>query len=235
MMRIETIWTPDQPWLDSQEAAELLDRTVEWIRFRRGLPPAPLAGFRALHAAGRQNRRADWEAIRNWLVDVNKGLVFGMIHRVAQRSDLDVDEWISDGMLKLDNCVRRFDPWRGLQFSTYFCNAIWRPFLRNRRRESEYRLRFCSLESVGSRIALSALRADAAAAYYAERAVTLIDGPSALLTADERTVLRSRYLSEDGRRRRYRELGPELGCSASRIQQITASGLRKLREALRGV
>ena len=60
-----------------------------------------------------------------------------------------------------------------------------------------------------------------------------VEGVLATLTSRERRVLELRYGLEDGRRRTQREVGPYFALGGSRIQQIEAKALRKLRHPSR--
>jgi RNA polymerase sigma factor (sigma-70 family) len=58
----------------------------------------------------------------------NIGLVGEMIKRVEMANGLGMnrDDLFADGLSSLVNCARRFDPKRGVRFSTYACNGIFR-------------------------------------------------------------------------------------------------------------
>jgi RNA polymerase sigma factor (sigma-70 family) len=125
--------------------------------------------------------------------------------------------------------VVNFNPWRGIRFSTYACNAIIRGFVAVARRERRFRDRNLKAQELRS----PETRDDDGSSFthngrdevMAKRMIQEAPG----LTASERFVLAHRYLTEKST---LEKVGRLIKVSKERARQIQLSGLSKIREAL---
>jgi RNA polymerase sigma factor (sigma-70 family) len=153
----------------------------------------------------------------------NLGLVYWCLKQLrglegARNRDL-ADDALGAGMVGLARAVRRYDPSRGVTFSSYAAVGIRRSMYKTVRAEMGRRQREGGL---GDFDPLAAAPPDA---------VELTDLAAALLAGlcpREQEVLRLRYWGGLS----MRLAGLRLGLSKQRVQQIEAQALGKLRERL---
>lgn len=65
---------------------------------------------------------------RNKLIEDNINLVYTMVNRYFQKYAYD-DDFIQEGMLGLIKASDKFNPEKGVKFSTYACNCIRNKFI----------------------------------------------------------------------------------------------------------
>jgi RNA polymerase primary sigma factor len=171
-----------------------------------------------------------WEAVREYIVQINLGLVYSMIGRFSTAKLLDEDDLLSDAMLALTRAVDRFNPWRGYRFSTYACNVIARTLMRRGKRESNYRRLFPVQHDVSFERP-SALP-DHHTELYVERLQQALDKNLGDLTEVETHILAQRFPSERTAKLTFQEIGETIGLSKERVRQIQNIALGKLREVL---
>ena len=209
-----------------------------------------------LHDLFHEFRRTQDPALARRLVEANLGLAVS----VARRMDRTGGGWLPDltqeAYLGLMEAVLRFDPRRGVRFSTYasyWIRAYVGKFMRDNARlvrlgrsradraaysrgelpPSDWSLdtplhEDQSRESVGDRLADSALAADVLLerAEVAGRSRALIDR----LDARERTILNERLLSDEPKP--LRRLARRFSLSGERVRQIESGVVGKLRGLL---
>ncbi len=187
---------------------------------------------RAQHEPGKIERRrwvCRWKRIREHLVKSNFGLVYSMMARL--RLDLsNPDDIHSDGLLALSRAVERFDPWRGIRFSTYACNLIVRDLINASRRATRYRRTFPY--QYDSTFDLPIPMIDAGTDLYIERLHRALDLNLAGLTDLETSIISQRFPMDGPKRLTLQEIGDSIGVSKERIRQIQVKALDKLREVL---
>ncbi len=184
--------------------------------------------------------RPDWQSfasryreLRNEIAANNLALVYYLFGRTGI-PDADGDELLSAGMLALTRAIDAFDPWRGIHFGTYACNAIVRAFWRCRRQEAKRRLREPGrLDAHAERTRPADTRRDEERALWCERLSAILTEDRGGLTPIEKHVLRQRLPRDgDAPPRTLTDLGREVGLSKERVRQIETSAIRKLRSAL---
>lgn len=170
-----------------------------------------------------------WAEIRTALVKRNLGLVFLGVRRVSAPG-LDRDDFFGEGMLALVRAVDRFDPWRGVRFSTYAYNSIIRALARIRGRADQYRRLFpVPFEATVEKPE----HPDWSSALYVDRLRHVLQHNLGELTDREAKVLQLRFpIDEDEPRLTLEQIGADCGLSKERIRQIQNRALRKLRGVL---
>ena len=106
------------PLLSAEEEQELGRRVQAGRRARERLRLGCLAPDERLRL---EAVAADGDAARRRFVEANQRLVMKVARRFRGHS-LDLDDLVQEGNLGLIRAVERFDPERGLRFSTY---AVW--------------------------------------------------------------------------------------------------------------
>lgn len=228
----------------------LLDAAEAVMRSGSGAARADESAlFKALHACGcaiaksrgdagfaRRDKSALhelYQRILDYLVSENIGLVYDMRKR-ARISDVDPDDLFSEGLWRLFQAVRRFDPWRGFRFSTYACTSILRGFVSLRRKkrcetETLDRLKHDSIIQEGVESSIGEIDNQ----WLAEQVRDLLLGGNAGLSPIERFVIVRRLLqpantSPDT----LQSIGEMFRLSKERIRQIQLTALEKLRHIL---
>jgi len=238
----------DHPELHaSSRIRQLLDAAETIMRSGNGAARTDESAlFKALHACGyaiHKSRGENGYASRSkvaldelyqrtleYLVSENIGLVYDMRKR-ARIADVDPDDLFSEGLWRLFQAVRRFDPWRGFRFSTYACTSILRGFVSLRRKkrcenDTLERLRNDSVIQEGVESGICELDNQ----WLAEQVRDLLLGGNAGLTPVERFVIVRRLLhpantSPDT----LQSIGEMFQLSKERIRQIQLTALEKLR------
>jgi len=201
--------------------------------------------FKSLHACGcaieaarknpkkREKLCAFYQRILDYLVSENIGLVYDMRRR-ARIADVDPDDLFSEGLWRLFQAVRRFDPWRGFRFSTYACTSILRGFVslrRKKRCENETMDKIkrgieCTEEGLTEECNLDDN-------LLAEQIRDLLLGANAALTPVERFVVARRLLHpQNTSPDTLQAIGEMFNLSKERIRQIQLTALDKLRHIL---
>jgi RNA polymerase sigma factor (sigma-70 family) len=227
----------------ARHAAELAERLTR--EDGRDAELDDLALFTALHTcAYRMGRSAQdtpaaaheretwcrrWREIREHLVKRHLGLAHSILGRFNMRH-WDEDDRLSEAMYVLGRSVDRFNPWRGVRFSTYAYNAIVRALIRRSRRERRYRLLFPTQHSplLERPVRDHAFRNE----LYAERLRRAFKGNLAGLTDLESSIIAQRFPRGPGRGLTFREIGHSVGLSKERVRQLESMALHKLRAVL---
>jgi len=174
---------------------------------------------------------------RDQLVDVLFNANLGLVYQMRRRFDLrwtDDDECRSAGMWALYQAVLGFDPWRGIRFSTYACNAIGNAYghvlkhaTTRRRILQNYVMRHPErLEQI-----VAYQREDDLAVAH-DRLHEVLREESDVLTELERTIIRRRFFDSGGERKpTLAAIGKIVKLSKERVRQIQIRALAKLRNA----
>jgi RNA polymerase sigma factor (sigma-70 family) len=232
--------------LRSKSSAEEARRIAHWVQSDVREEPAPpdMAVFEALHVcayrATRQPRNkrvsraerrrwaARWRMLRDYLVEKSLGLAYSGIQRFG-RKNVDRVEQRSEALLALMRAVEGFNPWRGVQFSTYACNAITRALIQLSMRTARRRDKFpVEHEAWRERPA----REEGWSELYADRLHRALDENLGELTDHEAAVLGWRFPLGGGRSLTFVEIGNAIGLSRERARQIQEKALSKLRRVL---
>jgi len=236
------------PWVKTKKAAEAAAKVAELITSSssaEGLPKQDVM-FKALHACAiravptRTGMKSGsespckwaerWKLIRDHLVEQNLGLAYSLVGRFRAR-DVDRDELRSEALFALVRAVEAFNPWRGVRFSTYACNAINNALIYSSNRSRIHRTRFASgLDGAFER----PTRPEGGLDTRLERLAYALDMNLGELTEQESAVLHWRFPTGGGLTRTLREVAGVMGLSKERVRQIQNKGLDKLRVVLEG-
>ena len=156
----------------------------------------------------------------------------GLIYRVFDCMGLskqDKSELLTDGLIILDRCVRRFNPNMGWQFSTYACRALFQNINNTQRKEALYYARFPTAifyqldkeENTSSRFDKEEI------AQIRE----VVKRNLANLKEQELAVISGRFLSGDVVVT-LEEVGKKIGVTKERVRQIQNKALKELRKYL---
>ena len=170
-----------------------------------------------------------WRRIREYIVQRNLGLVYSMMSRL-RLDRTNNDDMHSDGLVALARAVERFDPWRGIRFSTYACNLIVRDLINASKRTTRYRRMFPYRYDVSFERPQPI--PDARTGLYVERLQRALAKNLAGLTDLEWTIIRQRFPNDRPKRLTLQEIGDAIGVSKERVRQIQIKALGKLREVL---
>jgi len=226
-------------------------RIADWVAIHRGasrIPKKDRLGehelFSALQACAYQATRkprgkgaasADrdqwakrWGMVRNFLVDQNVGLVHKMVGRL-QASPMDLDDLRSEAFLALLRSVERYDPWRGVRFSTYACHAIWRSGIQAIKRSKRDAMKFVAEPDT---LSPPASQCGRWAELSVDRLRRALDENRGDLTERESKVLAGRFPLGGRSRRTLLQIGAALELSKERVRQIQNEALAKLRGVL---
>jgi RNA polymerase sigma factor (sigma-70 family) len=240
------LWYTPDPRLCTRSASNRAAAIVKWIESGDGLDGAPdeRALFVALHTCAyratrprpgkytpRVQRRKwtrGWQIIREYIVEQNLGLVFTTVARFRSK-DLDHDDRVSEGMFGLARAVDRFNPWRGIRFSTYACHVIIRALMRRCKMETRYRRLF----PINSKRPFErGEHTDVGTEYCIERLERAMRHNLGNLTELESKVLAQRFPADYGSPLTFRQIGEAVGLSKERVRQIQNVALAKLRDVL---
>lgn len=226
-------------------------RIADWVAMHRGARRIPKQDrpderelFSALQTCAHQATRkprgktatsADrdewaerWGLVRNFLVDQNVGLVYKMVARF-QASPVERDDLRSEAFLALLRSVERYNPWRGVRFSTYACCAIWRSVMEAIKRSKRDGLKFVAEPDTLSQ---PASPSDRWAELGVDRLRRALDKNQGDLTERESKVLAGRFPLGGRSRRTLSQIGTALELSKERVRQIQIEALAKLRGVL---
>lgn len=207
---------------------------------------------RAWLDSGDESLRADGIAARNELVERNQPLILWVIEtRLGASLPGEGDDDIQEGVLGLSKAAEKFDPSRGLRFTTYAVNWIQNFVQRGRRRRQLVRVpdylyngkRACSPRQQGYRDG-APVRANfdpetldfVLAAVPApdevrrERAASELLGDcldAAGLSVRERRIVLALH-GVNGERKTLEALGVELGIHKERVRQIKEAAWKKV-------
>ncbi len=170
-----------------------------------------------------------WRTLRDYIVEQNLGLVYSMMTRL-RLAHAHYDDIHSDGLVALVRAVERFDPWRGVRFSTYACNLIVRDLINVSKRAARYRNLFPYQHD--ETFERPQPMPDHETGLYVERLQRALDKNLAGLTDLETTIIEQRFPKDRPKRRTLQEIGKEIGVSKERVRQIQMKALGKLREVL---
>jgi len=240
------LWYTPDPRLCTTSASRRAGAIVGWIESGSGLDGAPdeHALFVALHTCAYRATRPGqgkctlpvqrrkwtrrWRIIRDSIVEQNLGLVFTTVARFRSK-DLDHDDRVSEGMYGLTRAVDRFNPWRGVRFSTYACHVIIRALMRRGKMETRYRRLF----PIHSESPFGGMEhTDLGTEYCIDRLERAMRHNLGNLTELESKVLAQRFPADYGSPRTFREIGEAIGLSKERVRQIQNVALAKLRDVL---
>jgi len=234
-------WFADDPRVQTRSAADRARRVADRIGHREpGPKPNEQELFTALHTCAYRSARSGgtgrgrvwtrrWEALREYIVQENLGLVYAMVSRFHVR-ETDRDELVSEGMFALTRAVDRYNPFRGFRFSTYACNVIARAMMRRGKVQSRYRKVFViQSDDTFDQSKSSKRNAD----LYAERLRQAMDHNLGQLTKLESHVLAKRFPLSAKNPDTFREIGEAIGLSKERVRQIQNTALTKLRRVLK--
>jgi RNA polymerase sigma factor (sigma-70 family) len=192
------------------------------------------AAYRAERARS-QSEREYWKrayfALRNRIVMGHQKLIFKAV-RYRKSWIPGSEELTADGHLVLLHVVSRYDPWRGVRFSTYAFTCLVRAFVRITKRQ----LTVHSFLSVGAQDSR----------YHAlagENREPVRDSPidfehylqptHPLLSEREKLVLRLRFgFRSTHEPMKLGEIGAKLRLSKERVRQVQVAALSKLRAAV---
>jgi RNA polymerase sigma factor (sigma-70 family) len=236
------------PWVKTKKAAESAASVAELVGSSSSADDLPKQDvmFKALHACAiravpgesGKNSKADdpcewaekWRLIRDHLVEQNLGLAYSLVGRFRAK-DADRDELRSEALFALVRAVEAFNPWRGVRFSTYACNAINNALIYSSNRSRIHRNRFASgLDGAFER----PTRPEGGLDTRLERLAYALDMNLGELTEQESAVLRWRFPAGGGLTRTLREVAGVMGLSKERVRQIQNKALDKLRVVLEG-
>jgi RNA polymerase primary sigma factor len=240
------LWYAPNTTIRTKAAGENTIRLADRIRCSEmGPTPDEQELFIALHTAAyqasrpvnqRRSAKAEreawterWEAIREFIVQQNLGLVYSMIGRFGSRH-MDEDDLQSEAMFALSRAVDRFNPWRGYKFSTYACNVIARALMRRGKQETNYRRLFPVQHDMSFERPEGLPDLDAG--LYVERLQRVLDDNLGELTDLETKILSHRFPPEQEPRLTFQEIGNAIGLSKERVRQIQNIALIKLRGVL---
>ena len=170
---------------------------------------------------------------RSKIVTSNMGLVLAMAKR-AQYQGVEFTDLISEGSMALLRASEKFDVSRGLKFSTYACQAIFKGFSRAAKQTYRHHNMFPAqwdpaLEKDDS---LDQQRLETHSDLVDEvRAI--VNHNLADLTDTELSIVRMRFSLEDTSQTplTLKQVGDKLGLTKERIRQIQNKALAKLRLA----
>lgn len=244
---VQQMWFVPDSRIRTKSAAEMAINVVEWIKTGEGFDKKPDEQilFRALHTCAWRTTRKPrkvkvtckerrqwakrWRTIREHLVRANLGLVFMLLTRFPSPQAFE-DDMRSDALMALGRAVERFNPWRGIKFSTFACNVIVRDLVRRSKSAGRHQRLFPTQHEAWhetpevSTDPLQELRTD--------RLRRAINNNLAELTDLESAIIAQRFPRTHTERQTLQELGNTLGMSKERVRQIEMRAIDKLRDIL---
>lgn len=248
----------DNPdYQDEQQVEELLDTYIDV------LPGQQLDGdttntlslqsnyarLRAAQLRRQLSQQSEWElddvlALLAWyqrhldarakIVTGNMGLVLGMAKQVNYPW-VEFTDLVSEGSMALLRAIDRYDPQRGVKFSSYACRVILRAFARLAQKCYRHRTLLFAQgdEAYESDDSLDTRREAARHDVMDEVSVVFRENLAELSTV-EHSVVKMRFSldGEDEKPQTLAQIGAKLGLTKERIRQIQNKALGKLRVAV---
>jgi RNA polymerase primary sigma factor len=170
---------------------------------------------------------------RSRIVSSNMGLVLAMAKRV-QYEGVEFTDLISEGSMALLRATEKFDCGRGLKFSTYACQAIFKAFSRVAKQVYRYHNMFpTQLDPALEKDDSLDQRREETHSDLVDEVRAMVQENLADLSETELSVVRLRFSLDDPDRPALtlKQVGDKLGLTKERIRQIQNKALAKLREA----
>jgi RNA polymerase primary sigma factor len=149
-----------------------------------------------------------------------------MLAAQLRRRDASFADLVAEGNLGLLEAARRFDPSRGVRFTTYaafWVRAFMFAYLRRAQPDERPRLELIPGEGADPEYELARAEED-------DRVRRAVDMLSPSLSARERYILKYRLYAEEPKT--LRDLGRRLGISRELVRRIELELKQKLREEL---
>ena len=172
--------------------------------------------------------------LRNHILRTNIYLV-GQAAKTYVKFVPDLDALISEGTQRLMRAVELFDFTRGTEFRAYVARALMRTFSKfsHKESESEESLQGAAEDMIETSPGEGSLNEEGKDSLIELGGRRLTDALR-ILSQRERDVIVARFgLGSDGKRATLEETGSILGLSRTRVHQIEAQALEKLRQDLK--
>ena len=143
------------------------------------------------------------------------------------------EELFSEGLATLDRAIKKFNPNKGMQFSTYASKALRMSFYGTMGREYRRNRKFPASYDPEKERPKKTLHSFSIGEEEIEEVRKILARNSANLDEREIEIIRKRYLS-GGEIQTLEEVGKKIGVTKERTRQIQKNALEKLRKALRG-
>jgi RNA polymerase sigma factor (sigma-70 family) len=157
-------------------------------------------------------------------IRLNKGL----FSPVASKLGITFDEAMERGYLTLLRSIKKFDPNRGIKFSTYACTALFKDITRELISDKKH-TRYLPLSEYYEKNTMAERRREEEINLQSEMAQEILSEKLAGLTEREELVISQRFSSKP---LTLEETGKLLGVSKERVRQFQVKALNKLRLAL---
>ncbi len=246
-MAAHQMWFVPDRRIRTDSAAETAISVAGWIATGEGFEQKPdeQTLFRALHTcawrATRQPRKEKvtckerhlwarrWRSIREHNVRSNLGLAFMLLTRFPSPQSFE-DDMRSDALMALGRAVERFNPWRGIKFSTFACNVIVRDLVRRSKSAGRHQRLFPTQHEAWHETPLPS--DDPLQELRADRLRRTLTNNLAELTDIESAIIAQRFPRTHMQRQTLQELGNTLGMSKERVRQIEMRAIDKIRDIL---
>ncbi len=163
--------------------------------------------------------------LRSRAMTANIPLVVSMSKRTWV-TNLSRDELISEGIVKILNCIDKFDPKLGYKFSTYASRALFNIFNRSGHVESKQHKNRLPSEAMND---ISVCSFDVELTNDLMSLKQVLENNYAELNEMEAMVIKELYGEKP---KTIHEVGLLVGLTKGRVQQIKAKALVKLREVM---